>query len=73
MDLLLCGPAYTIAQNVAYALPVSRVLVRSNAAIETSQDNSTWAAVTLTNNQAELSAMFVRTTAATAIVTLKKI
>lgn len=72
MEVLSCGPAHTILQNVAYALPACRVLVRSNAAIETSQDNSAWAAVTLTNNQAELAAAFMRTTGASAIVTVKK-
>jgi hypothetical protein len=72
MEVLSCGPIHTILQNVAYALPACRVLVRSNGAIETSQDNSAWAAVTLTNNQAELAAAFMRTTASSAIVTVKK-
>jgi len=70
-ELLTIGTINTLVQNVGYALPARRVLARTTAAIETSQDNSTYAAVTTTNNQAELSAAFIRTTAATAIVTLK--
>jgi hypothetical protein len=69
--LLTIGPIHTLLQNVGYAMPARAVRVRSNAAIETSQDNSTFAAVTLTNNEAELAAAFIRTTAATALVTLK--
>lgn len=72
MEMLSLGIAHTILQNVAYALPPCVVLVRSTAAIQTSQDNSTWAAVTLVNDQAELSAMFIRTTAASAIVSVKR-
>ncbi len=72
MEVLSCGPAYTILQNVAYAMPACRTLVRTTAAVETSQDNSTWAAVTTTNNQFENAAMFMRTTAASAIVSVKK-
>lgn len=70
-ELLTIGPVHTLVQNQGYALPARRVLARASGAIETSQDNSTYAAVTLTNNQAELSAAFVRSTAASTIVTLK--
>jgi hypothetical protein len=72
MEVLSCGPAKTILQNVAYALPACRVLVNSDGAIEMSQDNTNWSAVTLTNEQAELAAAFIRTTASSAIVTVKK-
>ena len=65
---LTIGPIHTIAQNVSWAMPARRCVIRSSAAIESSMDESTWAAVTLTNNQAEVSAPFVRTTAASAIV-----
>lgn len=70
-ELLTIGPVHTLVQNQGYALPARRVLARSTAAIETSQDNSTFAAVTLTNNQAELSAAFIRSTGATNLVSLK--
>lgn len=65
------GPAFTMLQNVTYALPAKRVLARVSAAIETSLDGSTWNAVTLTNNQAELAAIFVRGTTANTLITLK--
>lgn len=71
-ELLTIGPATTLTQNVGYALPSVRVLARVAGTIETSQDNSTYAAVTLTNNQAELAAAFVRSTASGTIITLKR-
>lgn len=71
-ELLTIGPVHTLVQNLGYALPAVRVLCRSTGAIETSQDNSTYAAVTLTNNQAELSAAFIRSTAVGSLVTLKR-
>ena len=72
-DLLSCGPVYTLTQNIGYALPARSVRVRSSAAVETSQDNSTFAAVILTNNEFETAAAFIRTTAATALVSVKVI
>lgn len=72
-ELLSIGPAITLVQNQVYALPARRVLARSTGAIETSQDGTTFAAVTLTNNQAELAAVFIRSTGANNIVTLKAI
>lgn len=70
-NVLTIGPVHTISQNVSMALPGRRAIkVRSSAAIESSMDESTWAAVTLTNNEAEVSAPFIRTTAATALVRL---
>lgn len=71
-ELLMCGQIKTLTQNLGYALPACRVLIRATAAVETSMDNSTYAAVTLTNNQAELSAAFVRATGSGTIVTVKK-
>jgi len=71
-ELLTIGPAVTMVQNQGYALPASRVLARVAGSIETSQDNSTYVAVTLTNNQAELAAVFVRSTASGTIITLKR-
>jgi hypothetical protein len=70
-DLLTIGPVHTLVQNVGYALPARSVRVRSNGAVETSQDNSTYAAVTLTNNEFDTAAAFIRTTAATALVTVR--
>lgn len=67
--MLTFGPVHTIAQNVSNALPGRRLCkIRSSAALESSMDESTWAAITLTNNEAECSAPFIRTTAATALV-----
>lgn len=67
---LTIGPVHTITQNVSMAMPHRRCLVRSDGAIETSVDESAWAALTLTNNQAETAAPFIRTTAASAKVRL---
>lgn len=73
MELLTIGPVVTMVQNLTYALPANKVLARVAGTIETSQDNSTWAAViTLTNNQAELAAVFVRSTASGTLLTLKR-
>jgi len=62
------GPVHTISQNVSNALPPGQLRVRSSAAIETSLDESTWVAVTLTDGSALVAAPFIRTTAATALV-----
>lgn len=67
---LTIGPVHTITQNVSMAMPARRCIIRSDGALETSTDESAWAAVTLTNNQAEIGAPFIRTTAATAKVRL---
>jgi len=73
LTALTIGPIHTILQNVSMAMPGIGVLkIRSSAAIESSMDESTWAAVTLTNNEAEVGAPFIRTTAASAIVTVKR-
>lgn len=71
-ELLMCGQIKTLIQNLGYALPACRVLVRATAAVESSMDNSTFAAITLTNNQAEVSASFIRATGSGTIVTVKK-
>jgi len=63
LTALTCGPVHTVAQNVSVALPgIGTVKVRASGAIESSLDESTWAAVTLTNNEAEVSAPFIRPT-----------
>lgn len=62
-NVLTCGPVHTVAQNTSVALPAGvAIRVRASGAIESSLDESTWAAVTLTNNEAELSAPFIRPT-----------
>lgn len=70
--LLSLGMIHTLTQNVVYALPAVICKVRSNGAIEGSQDGTNFVAITLTNNEAELACAFIRTTAATALVTVKK-
>lgn len=62
------GPVHTLAQNVSHALPPGQLRVRASAAVETSLDESTWVAVTLTDGSALIAAPFIRTTAATALV-----
>lgn len=72
-NVLTIGPVHTLSQNVSTALPTSKLLkVRSSAALETSLDESTWVAVTLTDGQSEISAPFIRTTAASALVHLAR-
>jgi len=70
-EMLTTGIAHTLVQNQVYALPGCLVNIRSTAAVETSQDGTTFAAVTLTNNQADISAMFVRATGVGTIVSIK--
>ena len=71
-NVLTCGPVHTLLQNVSTALPGWKVLkVRSSAALESSMDESTWLAVTLVNGEAEINAPFIRTTAASALVTVR--
>ena len=67
---LTIGPVHTITQNVSFALPPRRLKVRSSGALETSLDESTWVAVTLVDGQADVAAPFIRTTAATALVSI---
>jgi hypothetical protein len=62
-NVLTCGPVHTVAQNVSVGLPAGLACrVRASGAIESSLDESAWAAVTLTNNEAEVSAPFIRPT-----------
>jgi hypothetical protein len=62
--LLTRGPVHTVAQNTVCALPSGKVnKVRSNGAIESSVDGTNFAAVTLANNEAEVTAPFIRPTA----------
>ena len=70
---LTIGPAHTILQNVSHAMPARRCIIRSDGALESSVDESAWAAVTLTNNQYESGAPFIRTTAASAIIRLSAV
>lgn len=70
-ELLTIGPATTLVQNQGYAMPARRVLVRTSGTLEASMDNSSYTAVTTSNNQVELAAPFLRSTASGTIVTLK--
>ena len=69
-ELLMIGPMQTITQNVAYAMPAKATTIQSLAAIESSIDGSTWAALTGANTTGvKTAARFVRcTTGATQVV-----
>jgi len=59
--------------GVVYALPVSRCLLAKGGAgtLEMSMDGTTFAAVTLTNNQMEAAGGFLRTTGSASSVVCK--
>lgn len=64
------GPATTITQNIAYALPSKKVRVTSSLAVQTSMDGSTWTALTgAETTGAETGAVFLRCAVGNAIVT----
>lgn len=74
------GRPHVMVTNQAYAVPASRLLINVSAlgagAIETSNDQSTWTAVTLDDDENfECAAAFIRcTTAADAcIINAKRI
>lgn len=71
---LSSGPANTLVQNQTYAAPPSaRLCVVQGSGMEWSNDNSTWAAVTLdANNSFLVGSKFIRSTASGTIVTLKQ-
>lgn len=66
------GIAQTITQNVAYALPTELVYIQSSAVVETSLDNSTYAAVSASTTGVLTAALFVRCTTANAIISCKQ-
>ena len=69
--LLTIGPVHTLTQNVTYVAPVRlcRCYVQAGAAMEQSNDNTTWDAVTLDDDEGfDVASSFIRTTAATALV-----
>lgn len=63
------GRPHTMVTNQSYALPAKRLLIHVTGlgagAIELSDDNSTWVAITLdANEQAEVAATWIRCTTA---------
>jgi hypothetical protein len=63
------GRPVTLTQNVSYALPARLCFVTSSAALEFSNDESTWTALTGANTTGVNSgARFVRCPASTAVV-----
>jgi hypothetical protein len=77
--LISAGPAFTMLQNVVYALPASRCLLFCQTAapvLEMSNELAFTTVVTpltLTNGQCEVAGAFIRSTAVGgAIITLKK-
>jgi hypothetical protein len=70
-ELLTIGPVHSLVQNVIYALPARRILLYADTGtITVSADGSNFTSVTLTNNQAELAAAFIKNTGTTADVKL---
>jgi len=71
--LLSAGSVLTLVQNQVYALPARMCRVRATGAIESSPDGdvSNFAAVTLSNNEADLGSGFLRTTAIGVILSIK--
>lgn len=66
MTSLPCGMVVALDQNTVYALPASRCLLYAEGVptVTESADGSNFTAVTLTNNQAELSGAFIKITSA---------
>lgn len=61
---LTIGPVHTLLQNVSYALPPRKCLLYADTGtITVSSDGTNFTAVTLTNQQAELAAAFIKSTA----------
>jgi hypothetical protein len=76
-EVISIGPAFSMVQNVVYALPAPRVLLFTTGAptLEQANDVAMTApvAVTLTGGQAELAGKFLRcTSAGPQLVTLKR-
>lgn len=67
-ESILIGPAITLTQNVVYAAPARQVRIISSRVLETSVDNSTFAAVTATTTGTDLTSVFVKCTTGSAIV-----
>lgn len=73
VELLLIGSPTALTQNLTYALPSVACLIHvKGSGMEMSDDNSNWDAVTLdTSEQFQAAAGFVRSTAASTIITVK--
>ena len=78
MDLLSCGPQYSLVTNTVYALPVHKVTLFTDAATPTIVQSNTPAAtlsvaVTLTGGMATLAGGFIKVTSAgPTLVTLSR-
>lgn len=71
-NILSAGLIHTLVQNVVYALPSCLVHITSNAALEYSQDETNFTALTGANVLGVYcSAAFIRCPGGAAIVTLK--
>lgn len=72
MELLTIGPAHTLVAATVYALPARRTICRVQQAggtIQVSNDNGTFAAVTLdANSQFEPGGLFIKAVTTDAIV-----
>lgn len=72
MDVIAVGPATAITQNVVYGLPARAGRLHSIAAVEISDDNSTWTAATGANTVGlDTAAQFVRCTTGNTTVSFK--
>ncbi len=72
-QLLSVGYPITILEDVVYALPSKAVFLKSDAALEVSVDNDTWAALTGATTGVEVVAGWVRCTSASTQVIIKSI
>ena len=72
-EVLSCGPAVAILQNVVYAMPACKVRVHSLAAVEISVDGIAWDALTGSETVgAEAASVFLRCPTGNTTVVLKK-
>lgn len=77
VELLTIGPPHTLVSTgpVTYALPARRTICRvqqTGGTIECSNDATTWAAITLDDDESfEAGAQFIRAVTTDAIVSLK--
>lgn len=65
---LFIGPAQTITQNIANALPARQVRIVSTVALEVSVDGSSWSALANSTTGTDVTGVFVRCTTASPLV-----
>lgn len=70
---LSAGVVYTLVQNTIYALPVAKVAILSDTALEQNVTNGTtgWTALASSTTGTETAAPFVRCTTGAAVVSVK--